>query len=80
MGALLRGLKRNDVRRGMVLAVPGTVQAHKKFNVQMYILSKEEGGRHTPFMENYHPQMFFRTSDVPCRLVWPEYVSSVKIG
>ncbi|KAI9000133.1 elongation factor Tu [Hyaloraphidium curvatum] len=70
MGALLRGLKREQVRRGMVLCAPGTVKSHKKFNVQLYALTKDEGGRHTPFFENYHPQLYFRTSDVPCKLMW----------
>jgi elongation factor Tu len=65
LGALLRGLKRDDVRRGMVLAAPGTFKAHKKFEAQVYVLSKEEGGRHTPFATNYSPQLFFRTADIP---------------
>ena len=61
-GLLLRGIKRDDVRRGMVVAVPGSVKAHTKFLVSMYILSKEEGGRHTGFHENYRPQIFLRTA------------------
>jgi len=61
-GLLLRGVKREDVRRGMVVALPGSVKAHKKFMVSMYVLSKEEGGRHTGFGENYRPQMFIRTA------------------
>ena len=61
-GLLLRGVKREDVRRGMVVAVPGSVKAHKKFMVSMYVLTKEEGGRHTGFHENYRPQMYVRTA------------------
>ncbi|KAF2111360.1 elongation factor Tu GTP binding domain-containing protein [Lophiotrema nucula] len=71
-GLLLRGVKREDVRRGMVVAVPGSVKASKKFLVSMYVLSKEEGGRHTGFGENYKPQMFLRTSDESAALSWPE--------
>jgi elongation factor Tu len=71
-GLLLRGVKREDVRRGMVVSVPGKVKAHKKFLVSMYVLSKEEGGRHTGFGENYRPQMFIRTADESCALNWPE--------
>ena len=76
MGALLRGLKRDQVRRGMVLCAPGTVKSHTKFDVQLYALTKDEGGRHTPFFENYHPQLYFRTSDVPCKLMWTKWVST----
>ncbi|KXS19879.1 translation elongation factor Tu [Gonapodya prolifera JEL478] len=72
MGALLRGLRRDQVRRGMVMAAPGTIKPHKKFLAQMYILTKDEGGRHTGFVDNYKPQMYFRTADVPCVLTWPE--------
>jgi elongation factor Tu len=71
MGALLRGLKRENIRRGQVLAAPGTVKSHKKFKAQFYILKKEEGGRHTPFVDNYKPQMFVRTSDVTVQLTFP---------
>ncbi|KAF2189091.1 translation elongation factor Tu [Zopfia rhizophila CBS 207.26] len=71
-GLLLRGVKREDVKRGMVVAVPGTVKASKKFLVSMYVLSKEEGGRHTGFGENYRPQMFIRTADESTSLSWPE--------
>ncbi|KAF2259373.1 translation elongation factor Tu [Lojkania enalia] len=71
-GLLLRGVKREDVKRGMVIAVPGTVKASKKFMVSMYVLTKEEGGRHTGFGENYRPQMFIRTSDESAALSWPE--------
>ncbi|CAG8537611.1 7828_t:CDS:2, partial [Acaulospora colombiana] len=71
MGALLRGIKREQIRRGQVIAVPGTVKSHKKFSAQVYILTKEEGGRHTPFTQNYRPQMYFRTSDVTVTLTYP---------
>ncbi|KAF2633030.1 translation elongation factor Tu [Macroventuria anomochaeta] len=71
-GLLLRGVKREDVRRGMVVSVPGQVKAHKKFLVSIYVLSKEEGGRHTGFGDNYRPQMFIRTADESCALTWPE--------
>jgi elongation factor Tu len=71
-GLLLRGVKREDVRRGMVVAVPGSVKAHKKFMVSMYVLTKDEGGRHTGFGENYKPQMFIRTADESAALTFPE--------
>jgi len=64
VGILVRGLKREDVHRGQVLAKPGSVRVHKKFNAEVYVLKKEEGGRHTPFFPNYRPQFFFRTADV----------------
>jgi elongation factor Tu len=71
-GLLLRGLKREQLRRGQVIAKPGTIKAHKKFISQMYVLTKDEGGRHTPFVENYGPQLYTRTLDVACTLLWPE--------
>ncbi|CAG8953261.1 hypothetical protein HYFRA_00003465 [Hymenoscyphus fraxineus] len=71
-GLLLRGIKREDVKRGMVIAKPGSTKAHKEFLVSMYVLSKEEGGRHTGFMNNYRPQMYLRTADEACALFWPE--------
>ncbi|KAI8578295.1 hypothetical protein K450DRAFT_248155 [Umbelopsis ramanniana AG] len=71
MGALLRGVKREQIRRGQVLCAPGTVKSHKKFEAQLYILTKEEGGRHTPFVDNYRPQMFVRTTDVTVTLKHP---------
>ena len=64
IGALLRGVERDGVERGQVLAKPGTVKPHKKFKAEVYILTKEEGGRHTPFFTNYRPQFYFRTTDV----------------
>lgn len=64
IGALLRGIKREDIERGQVLCKPGTVTCHKKFTAQVYVLTKDEGGRHTPFFNNYRPQFYFRTTDV----------------
>ena len=64
IGALLRGVQRNEIERGQVLAKPGTVTCHKKFTAQVYVLTKDEGGRHTPFFNNYRPQFYFRTTDV----------------
>ncbi|PVU97873.1 hypothetical protein BB561_000257 [Smittium simulii] len=71
MGALLRGVKREQIKRGQVISAPGTVKSHKKFLAQMYILTKDEGGRHTPFTNNYKPQMFLRTCDVTSVLTNP---------
>jgi translation elongation factor TU len=64
VGVLLRGLKREDIARGQVLCKPGSVKTHKKFLAEVYVLKKEEGGRHTPFVVNYKPQFFIRTADV----------------
>ena len=64
VGALLRGIEREDVERGQVLAKPGSITPHTKFKAEAYILTKEEGGRHTPFFTNYRPQFYFRTTDV----------------
>ncbi len=64
IGALLRGIQRSDIERGQVIAKPGTVTCHKKFTAQVYVLTKDEGGRHTPFFNNYRPQFYFRTTDV----------------
>ena len=64
IGALLRGVQRNEIERGQVLAKPGTVTCHKKFTAQVYVLTKDEGGRHTPFFNNYRPQFYFRTTDI----------------
>ncbi|KAI5481312.1 elongation factor Tu [Pseudohyphozyma bogoriensis] len=71
MGALLRGVKREQIKRGMVLAFPGSVKPSRKFKASLYILTKEEGGRYTPFMNNYRPQLFIRTSDVTVGLTFP---------
>ena len=64
IGALLRGVQRNEVERGQVLSKPGSIHPHTKFKGQVYVLTKEEGGRHTPFFNNYRPQFYFRTTDV----------------
>jgi elongation factor Tu len=71
-GLLLRGVRREDVQRGMVIAKPGTQKGHTKFLVSMYVLTKEEGGRHTGFANNYRPQLFLRTADEAAALTWPE--------
>lgn len=71
-GLLLRGVRREDIKRGMVITKPGTVKAHTQFLVSLYVLTKEEGGRHTGFMENYRPQMYIRTADESCALFFPE--------
>ncbi|MFD1359578.1 elongation factor Tu [Fictibacillus halophilus] len=80
IGALLRGVSREDVERGQVLAKPGTVKAHTKFKSEVYVLSKEEGGRHTPFFSNYRPQFYFRTTDVTGIIQLPEGVEMVMPG
>ena len=72
IGALLRGIQRNEIERGQVIAKPGTVHPHTKFEGQVYILKKEEGGRHTPFFNNYRPQFYFRTTDVTGIITLPE--------
>jgi elongation factor Tu len=64
VGCLLRGVKREDIQRGQVLAKPGSITPHTKFEAEVYVLSKEEGGRHTPFFSGYRPQFYFRTTDV----------------
>jgi elongation factor Tu len=64
IGALLRGIDKDDVERGQVLAKPGSIKPHKKFKAEIYVLTKEEGGRHTPFFNGYRPQFYFRTTDV----------------
>ena len=79
-GVLLRGISRDDVERGQVLAKPGSVKPHKKFVAQVYVLSKEEGGRHTPFFSNYRPQFYFRTTDVTGVITLPEGVEMVMPG
>ncbi len=80
IGALLRGTKREDVERGQVLAAPGSIKPHTKFECESYILTKEEGGRHTPFFGNYRPQFYFRTTDVTGTVVLPEDVKMVMPG
>ncbi|UNT95297.1 elongation factor Tu [Allobaculum mucilyticum] len=80
IGALLRGVARDEVQRGQVLAKPGSVHPHTKFKAQVYVLSKEEGGRHTPFVSNYRPQFYFRTTDVTGVITLPEGVEMVMPG
>ncbi|MEW6159924.1 MAG: elongation factor Tu [Verrucomicrobiota bacterium] len=80
VGVLLRGTKKEEVERGMVLAKPGTITPHTKFKAEVYVLSKEEGGRHTPFFTNYRPQFYFRTSDVTGTIKLPEGVEMVMPG
>jgi len=80
VGVLLRGVERNDIERGQVLAKPGSIKPHKKFKAEVYVLSKEEGGRHTPFFANYRPQFYFRTTDVTGTIKLPEGVEMVMPG
>jgi elongation factor Tu len=80
VGALLRGIKKEDVERGQVLAKPGSISPHKKFKAEVYILSKDEGGRHTPFFSNYRPQFYFRTTDVTGTVKLPDGVEMVMPG
>ena len=79
-GVLLRGIAREEVERGQVLAKPGSVTPHHKFKATVYILSKEEGGRHTPFFNNYRPQLYFRTTDVTGVITLPEGTEMVMPG
>jgi len=71
-GCLLRGVKREDIERGQVLAKPGSIKPHTDFDAQVYVLSKDEGGRHTPFFSNYRPQFYIRTTDVTGQVALPE--------
>jgi elongation factor Tu len=80
VGVLLRGTKREDVERGQVLAKPGAITPHTRFEAEVYVLSKEEGGRHTPFFKGYRPQFYFRTTDVTGEVVLPEGVEMVMPG
>ena len=80
IGALLRGVRRDDIERGQVLAKPGTITPHTKFKAEVYVLSKEEGGRHTPFFSNYRPQFYFRTTDVTGEITLEEGVEMVMPG
>jgi elongation factor Tu len=72
IGALLRGVDKEDVQRGQVLAAPGSITPHTEFEAQVYVLSKEEGGRHKPFFTNYRPQFYFRTTDITGTITLPE--------
>ena len=80
IGALLRGIDREDVERGQVLAAPGSIKPHTKFKAEVYVLKKEEGGRHTPFFQGYRPQFYFRTTDVTGVVTLPEGVEMVMPG
>jgi elongation factor Tu len=80
VGVLLRGTKREDVERGQVLAAPGSITPHTKFKAEAYILTKDEGGRHTPFFTNYRPQFYFRTTDVTGTVALPEGTEMVMPG
>ncbi|EPJ46996.1 MAG: elongation factor TU [Osedax symbiont Rs1] len=80
IGALLRGTKREDVERGQVLAAPGSITPHTGFEGEVYVLSKDEGGRHTPFFKGYRPQFFFRTTDITGDVQLPEGVEMVMPG
>ena len=80
VGLLLRGMERKDVERGQVIAKPGSIKPHTKFKAEVYVLSKEEGGRHTPFFQGYRPQFYFRTTDVTGSVVLPEGVEMVLPG
>jgi elongation factor Tu len=80
VGCLLRGVERTDIERGQVLAKPGSIKPHAKFKAQVYVLSKEEGGRHTPFFNGYRPQFYVRTTDVTGSIKLPEGVEMVMPG
>jgi elongation factor Tu len=80
IGVLLRGVKREEVERGQVVSKPGTITPHRKFKAEAYVLTKEEGGRHTPFFNGYRPQFYFRTTDVTGVAVLPEGVEMVMPG
>ena len=80
VGVLLRGTKREEVERGQVLAKPGSITPHTKFKAEIYVLSKDEGGRHTPFFAGYRPQFYFRTTDVTGSIVLPEGMEMVMPG
>jgi elongation factor Tu len=80
IGALLRGTKKEDVERGQVLAKPGSITPHTNFEANVYVLTKEEGGRHKPFFNNYRPQFYFRTTDVTGSITLPEGVEMVMPG
>jgi len=79
-GLLLRGVEKEDIKRGMVLAKPGSITPHTKFKAEIYVLKKEEGGRHTPFFKGYRPQFYFRTTDVTGNVILPEGTEMVMPG
>jgi elongation factor Tu len=80
VGLLLRGVAKEEIERGMVLAKPGSIKPHTKFKAEVYVLTKEEGGRHTPFFKGYRPQFYFRTTDVTGAVELPEGVEMVMPG
>jgi elongation factor Tu len=80
VGLLLRGIEKTDIRRGMVIVKPGSVTPHTKFKAEVYVLSKEEGGRHTPFFNKYRPQFYFRTTDVTGEISLPAGTEMVMPG
>lgn len=80
IGALLRGVARDEIERGQVMAKPGSIKPHTKFEAQVYVLKKEEGGRHTPFFKGYRPQFYFRTTDVTGDIQLPDGVEMVMPG
>ncbi|MBU1706580.1 elongation factor Tu, partial [bacterium] len=80
VGLLLRGVEKDELERGMVVAAPGTIKPHTLFEAQIYVLAKDEGGRHTPFFANYRPQFYFRTTDVTGSIELPENVEMVMPG
>ena len=80
VGCLLRGIEREDIERGQVLCKPGSITPHKKFEAEVYVLSKDEGGRHTPFLPGYRPQFYVRTTDVTGTIALPEGVEMVMPG
>jgi elongation factor Tu len=80
VGVLLRGTKKEEIERGQVIAKPGSIKPHTKFKAEVYVLSKDEGGRHTPFFTNYRPQFYFRTTDVTGTVQLPEGVEMVMPG
>ncbi|MGI6228991.1 MAG: elongation factor Tu, partial [Christensenellales bacterium] len=80
IGALLRGIQRSEIERGQVLAKPGSIKPHTKFDSQVYVLTQNEGGRHTPFFDGYRPQFYFRTTDVTGSIKLPQGVEMVIPG
>ncbi|MCL1901467.1 MAG: elongation factor Tu, partial [Firmicutes bacterium] len=80
VGALLRGVNRDEIERGQVLAKPGSIKPHTEFTAQIYVLTKDEGGRHTPFFDGYRPQFYFRTTDVTGSIKLPDKVEMIMPG
>jgi len=80
VGLLLRGVDKKEIKRGQILAKPGSITPHTKFKAEVYILKKEEGGRHTPFHNRYRPQFYFRTTDVTGEIILPEGVEMIMPG